>query len=178
MNLLHTGDAQEPAHFSGASAAYLRALERAFTGTLKDAERLEVVGIPTYVRASAVQTGGAFSLFETHDGPNEGPPLHIHRHEAESMLVLEGSYLLQIGTERREAAPGTFAHFPIGVPHTYAHIGAGTGRLLVLATPGGYEQFFRQVDAAAREPGYGIERLAEIAARFGVEIIGPPLAAR
>jgi quercetin dioxygenase-like cupin family protein len=142
---------------------------------LSQSEKLSVVGIPTFVRASKMDTGGAFSLFETHDAAGDGPPLHIHRNEAESMLVLEGDYLLQVGGAVRSVSAGGFAHFPIGVPHTYKAVSPECGKLLIWTTPGGYEAFFRAADALARRGELDPRSLTECARGFGVEIVGPPL---
>lgn len=93
------------------------------------------------VKATSEETGGAFSLIEQLVTPAGNPPVHVHRHEDESFLVLEGDVEVTIGDARIVARTGDFVFGPRGVPHTYAVL-SEHARLLVLSTPGGVEHFF------------------------------------
>lgn len=138
---------------------------------------LNVIGIPTRVQLSAEQTGGVLSVFITEDPKLAGPPMHLHRNEDESIFVLEGDYRIQVGDTLRDASPGDFAYFPRGVAHTYARVSDGPGRLLILTNPGGYEAFFRDVDALCRSGAPDIAAVEAAAAKHGVEFVGPPIGA-
>ena len=45
---------------------------------------------------------------------------------------------------------------------------------MILLSPGGGEQFFRDVSAEALGPDR-MDRIAEIAAGYGLEFVGPPI---
>jgi hypothetical protein len=72
-----------------------------------------------------------------------------------------------------------FALGPKGVPHTYV-VRSPTARLLILAMPAGLDRFFRDVGEPAAavalpEPAApDVARVAEVAARHGIELVGPP----
>ncbi|MGI8829550.1 MAG: hypothetical protein ACR2I5_07260 [Candidatus Limnocylindria bacterium] len=46
------------------------------------------------VKASAAETGGAFTLLEADEPPDFGPPMHIHHDAAETFYVLAGEYII------------------------------------------------------------------------------------
>jgi hypothetical protein len=67
-----------------------------------------------------------------------------------------------------------------GVPHVY-RVESETARWLAVATPAGFDEFVREAGEPAgaetlppegRE--HDPERLAEIAGRHGIELLGPP----
>src|SRR5215207_10114714 len=99
-----------------------------------------VLGDRVSVKATAVETGGAYSLFEGQIRPGSGVPPHIERHEDEAFFVLEGTFGFLIGGESVEVGPGGFAFVPRGTPHAFTNVGPETGRLLVLLSPGGIHE--------------------------------------
>lgn len=121
------------------------------------------------VKAAASETSGAFTLIETANPPNAGPPLHVHRDVDEAFFVLEGQYDFHCGQDRIEAGPGAFVLLPRGVPHRY-RAGADGGRVLMLFSPGGAEDYFRDV-AAAMTSGESEHGLAELARHHGIELL-------
>jgi mannose-6-phosphate isomerase-like protein (cupin superfamily) len=103
------------------------------------------------LKASHRSTGGALSVFETSIGT--GPPLHVHDREDECFYVLDGELSVRCGDEGFSAAAGSFVFLPRGRPHRFWATGA-TGqpaRLLLIAVPGGIEDYFRQINAAASD---------------------------
>ena len=68
--------------------------------------------------------------------PEGGPPLHIHRVQADTFAVLEGALAVTLGSEERELGPGTAWSAPPEVPHKYRHEGDGEVRFLNFHTPG------------------------------------------
>ena len=47
-----------------------------------------------------------------------GPPLHIHKVQADGFAILEGGLAVSLGTEERELGAGTAWVAPPEVPHT------------------------------------------------------------
>jgi quercetin dioxygenase-like cupin family protein len=131
------------------------------------------------VKVGADETGGRYALveFSMSPGPVAGPPAHTHPH-TEAFYVLEGSMEFLVGDRRIRLEAGGCAVVPGGRVHTFANVGTGPARYLVLLSPAGYEGYFAELTALLREsPGAppDRERVAAIARRYGHEFAGPPL---
>lgn len=136
------------------------------------------------VKATGEATGGGFGLVESWVPAGASPPLHVHRREDESFWVLSGRVRFRCGDEEIEAEPGSFVFLPRDVPHTFRIEGDDPAHLLTLMTPGGGERFFLDGGRTPEGPGLpppgppDVASLARAAARYGSEIIGPPLPPR
>jgi mannose-6-phosphate isomerase-like protein (cupin superfamily) len=100
------------------------------------------------MKASRLSTGGTLSVFET--VIEAGPPLHVHDREDECLYVLEGELLIRCGADIFEARAGSFAFLPRGRPHRF-WARDQPARLLLITTPGGIEDYFRQINNAATD---------------------------
>lgn len=120
------------------------------------------------ILATGEQTGGAFTIWEEFVEPGWGPSLHVHHREDEVFHVLEGDLRLWCGEAVFEAGPGALVVLPRGVPHRFENVGAGQARMLVVCTPGGFDDFFRDLDAI---PGFTPEDIGAAAARYGLEFV-------
>jgi mannose-6-phosphate isomerase-like protein (cupin superfamily) len=131
------------------------------------------------VRAS--QTGGAFGAVEGIGPAGSSPPLHVHTREDEVMVLLEGSMLIRIGEETVHAEPGSVTFLPRGVPHTFLVEGDAPARLISMAMPGGFEEFFAAAGRPAEDDGLppneppDVAMLARVGADYGLQFVGPPL---
>lgn len=110
-----------------------------------------------------------------------GPPLHVHDHEDEVVLVLEGTMDYQVGDERGSLDAGGLLWFPRTVPHAIANHAEVPLRFLTVVTPSGIEDFFRaQRDyLGSLSPGTAPDPAA-MGALPGADsrrVVGPPLAA-
>jgi mannose-6-phosphate isomerase-like protein (cupin superfamily) len=125
-------------------------------------------------RATAQTTGGQFSLFEITAQPVAGPPEHVHHDHDETYLVLEGTFAVKVGERCTTACPGTFVYIPRGTPHTFQNLEPRRSRMLVMATPGGIEDYFEDLRPYMWTPS---ERgdLQPLLHKHHVEVVGPPL---
>lgn len=64
-----------------------------------------------------------------------GPPRHLHHNENEWFYVIEGEYIAEIGSERFQLKPGDSVLGPREVPHAWAYVGEGPGKLLIASHP-------------------------------------------
>ena len=114
---------------------------------------------------SAAATGGVLSLTEFAAAPPPAPAAPIHRHlDADEMLyILDGNFEFVIG-ERREPAPtGASIFIPRGTPHTIENVGPGIGRMLVILTPPGFEQFWAERAQYVTDHGHPEDETALLA---------------
>lgn len=124
------------------------------------------------IRVRSAETAGRFSLWKEPVPPGSGPPLHVHRREDEFFQVLSGQFRFRCGDVVTEGGAGSTLFLPRDVPHAFRNIGDTAGLLLIGITPGGFEEFFLEVEAVgASNPAAA----AAIGAKYGVEFLGPPL---
>jgi quercetin dioxygenase-like cupin family protein len=104
---------------------------------------------------SGEQTGGRFSLteFAAAPPPAPTPPLHRHLDADETLYILEGDFQFVLDGKTTAAPPGAFLFVPKGAWHTVENVGSTMGRMLVLLTPPGFEQFW--VERAQQLATYG-----------------------
>ena len=124
-------------------------------------------------KARGEQTEGTLTAFETVVASGDGPPLHTHANEDESLYVLDGEVRFKLGDEIRAAPAGSFVFIPRGAPHTWQNVGDGPARVLIHFTPSGMERFFDGF-AALETPGPAA--FETVGAEVGMDVVGPPLA--
>jgi quercetin dioxygenase-like cupin family protein len=102
-----------------------------------------------------------------------GPARHLHYDQDEVFYALEGEFLIEVGDERMRLHSGDSLLAPRRIPHVWAHVGEGRGRILITFSPAGQmEAFFREVTKANAMP---LQDPALWRAH-GMELVGPPLA--
>jgi quercetin dioxygenase-like cupin family protein len=125
--------------------------------------------------ARGSDTNGVLGAIEVTSPGGSVPPLHVHHREDEAFYVIEGAYSVFVGDDVISAPPGTWVWGPRDVPHGY-QIHSERGRHLSLTLPAGFEEFFEEVSAIATpsaDPRREMSRLTSVAARYGVELLGP-----
>ena len=101
-----------------------------------------------------------------------GPARHLHYDQDEWFYAVEGEFLMEVGQERFTLRPGDSLLAPRKLPHVWAHVGSGRGRILVAFMPAGQmEAFFREVTKANAMP----PQEPALWRAHGMELLGPPL---
>jgi mannose-6-phosphate isomerase-like protein (cupin superfamily) len=155
-----------------------KAASEPFHGRSADTEVLDVFGVHIRILMPVSVTDGKLSIFEDHNDPGAGPPLHVHHDADEIFAVITGCYRFVCNQQVIEAGAGDIVLVPRGAPHTFLNCGTGPGHLLVTLRPGGFEGFFRAVADAKLEVPRDMSAIAEIARRYRLEFLGPnPLVA-
>ena len=103
-------------------------------------------------KASAREVGKGFSVVETVLHPVSAAPAHLHHDTDEAVYMLEGRMLVDVGDERLDLVPGSFAFLPKGIAHRYLPQEPGPVRVLWVLTPSGFEDFWREIGSEAK-PG-------------------------
>ena len=131
--------------------------------------KTDIRGSSYTIKAGNEDTGGAFSVVESTLLADAVPPPHIHHKEIEAFQLLDGEISFTSAGQYLPLQSGGTALLPIGAPHTYSIDGDGTAELLLIAVPGGLEDYFLALGQAEGQP-----LSAEQASQFGVEPILPP----
>ena len=103
-----------------------------------------------------------------------GPTPHYHENEDECFLVQEGRMSFFIGGQWQEVATGTMVFAPKLSVHTLRNIGDTPARILVSASPAGFEDFFAKCGEEFQKPGGpDMARILEISAEHGIHYVNP-----
>ncbi len=157
-----------------ATAAQADSLTPQFQPILMDAgggHTFTMLGTSMRFIATAAGTGRRYAVIEQVTPPGWGPPRHIHSREDEIFYILEGSYELHVGDERRTVSAGASAILPRGIPHGFRNVVSTHSRLLCVMTPGGLEEYFLAVAKCSPPPSPG--QLVELARPFGLSLLPP-----
>jgi mannose-6-phosphate isomerase-like protein (cupin superfamily) len=139
-------------------------------------------------KTGAEQTEGRLLQVLCVEARGGAAPLHVHHDADETWYVLDGEITIFVGEARLKAGPGDFILGPKGVAHTFL-VTSERAELFVSFAPAGsegpsgigLEGFFREIgipavpgeprpDPVAPDP----EDFARRAARYAIEILGPP----
>lgn len=151
-------------------------------------EALWAMGSLMEVKLAPVDGDPAFGVMEVTQPPGTATPLHVHHNEAEAFYLLEGEMAYEGGGELYHLVAGDFLYLPKDVPHRFRIGGDAPARFLGLMAPAGLTDLYAEVgrpaderrmpspptdDAVAEE----FARWAEVAPRYGLQVLGPPLPA-
>jgi mannose-6-phosphate isomerase-like protein (cupin superfamily) len=132
-----------------------------------EGERHGVGASETVIKAGSDQTAGSFFLSETTLAPDfPGPPPHRHERLHDMFYVLEGTLTMRLGHETHELGPGSFVCVPPGVVHTFSNFSDRPVRMLNFNTPGGWENYMRDLGAAAKSGPLTAEVIGRIASGY------------
>jgi len=122
-------------------------------------------------KVSAQEGSGLFVIVNTFRKKG-GPARHLHYEQDEWFYAVEGEFTIEVGNERLSLKPGDSLIAPRMVPHVWAFVGDGLGRMLIAFTPAGkMEAFFREVTKANAMPPQDPALWRD----HGMELLGPPL---
>lgn len=136
------------------------------------------------IKLTSRDTGGALSLWMEVIPPGGGPPPHVHYGEDEIFIVTEGEITFASGERSWVGTTGTVVFAPRGVPHSFRNNGATNARMTILVTPGGFDEFFREVacrhpaeDSRPEVPAAEYEHLVRTAQKYDLVFQVPQAAA-
>jgi quercetin dioxygenase-like cupin family protein len=136
-----------------------------------DGVTFTMLGASIRLIARAIDTDGRYTVFEQTTPAGWGPPRHVHANEDEIVYVLEGTYEMSLGEERRTVSAGGCAVLPRGIPHGFQNVGEVAGRFVCVVSPGGLEEFFLEV--ARSSPAPSPAQLVGMARTYGLELLPP-----
>ena len=148
------------------------AVDGAFVLPRGEGRPIDLGGFRMSVKASAEETGGAFSLLEAEEPPGFGPPVHIHHDAAEAFYVLEGEYIMFLDGREVSCPASAFVFIPAGMRHGF-RVGSVASRKLNLYTPAAMVGYFDELSDATKTGGADDEALSAIALRYSMEVLGP-----
>ena len=134
-----------------------------------EGERVESLGLT--IKATGADTGGSLYLGETVLPPGfAGPPPHYHEQLCDMFYVLEGPLTVLVGEETLELRTGGFACIPPGTVHTFSNPSDHPVRILNFNTPGGWEDYMRDLGALQAEGATTADAARQIASKYDLKI--------
>jgi quercetin dioxygenase-like cupin family protein len=124
-------------------------------------------GVRTEVQLTGDDTGGAFCLLVDEPPAGWSLPAHVHIDAAETIHVVEGEFEMTIDGATERIGPGRTVHIPAGVVHAGGNVGTGTGRRVLVFSPAGMEEFFREAGAASPDAEVDRRAALDAATRHG-----------
>jgi len=135
------------------------------------ADKPEVVwmpgGVRTEIRLTGEDTDGAFCLLLDEPPAGWSLPAHVHVDAAETIHVLAGEFETSVDGITERTGPGQTVHIPAGVVHSGGNVGDGPGRRLLIFSPAGMEEFFREAGAASADAEVDLGAALDSALRHG-----------
>src|SRR5262245_35262559 len=154
--------------------------EKAMTPTLTGPQTLWFIDNLARVHLDGSETGGTIDVVEIEARAGDMPPLHVHRDADETFHLLEGRASLHLPGRSVELEAGETFFAPRGVPHVY-RVESERARWLVIGSPAGFVDFVREASDEPDADGFpgldrehDVARLGKAAARYGIELLGPP----
>ncbi|NTS42162.1 cupin domain-containing protein [Flavisolibacter sp. BT320] len=128
-----------------------------------------------YTKVATGDTDGDLYVFESTRKKEGGPSFHLHFEQDEFWYVIQGEFLFKVGEETFTAKAGDIVFGPRKVPHAFAKLGEGEGKLLMLFQPAGkMEAMFRKISEGVTKNMTEEEQDA-FREEHGIKRVGPPL---
>ena len=129
-------------------------------------------GVRTEIHLTSAETGGAFCLLIDEPPPGWSLPSHLHRGVAETIHIVGGQFEMEVDGRRTPLVAGQTLHIPADAIHATGNVGDRPGRRVLLFSPAGMEQFFREAGAPAADVPVDPAAALASATRHGWEFIG------
>lgn len=105
--------------------------------------------------------------------PGYAVPTHVHEHDDEVLVILEGELTVAGPQGETRIGPGSSVELPRGIPHGFRNDTAAPVQLLVMALPGQHAvEMFRHFDRAGKGPSqFTPADIPVIAGQYGVRFV-------
>jgi mannose-6-phosphate isomerase-like protein (cupin superfamily) len=128
-----------------------------------------------YTKVSTKDTDGDMYAYESTRVKEGGPAHHYHFSQDEWWYVLQGEFLIKIGDTTYQCKAGDSVFGPRMIPHSFAKIGEGEGRLIQFFQPAGkMEEFFTKVSEGVAKNMSEAEQ-DKFREDHGFKRVGPPI---
>jgi mannose-6-phosphate isomerase-like protein (cupin superfamily) len=139
-------------------------------------EELLIMGGQFDCKVSGKDTDGDLCIYDTTREEKGGPAVHVHYNQDEWFYIIKGEFIAKIGEDLLHLKAGDSAFAPRKIPHAFAKISEGEGRMLILFQPAGsMEDYFQQVSKLGSSIQDQAHGSSELMKTHGMEVVGPPL---
>lgn len=107
--------------------------------------------------------------------PGGGVPPHTHTKEQESYFMLEGTMVMQLGSQELTIEPGDFVHVPAGTVHGYKNDSDRCVRFLAWSIGGAIDEFFTEMAEKVRVLPDDLPKMPAILEKYGIQMVEPSI---
>lgn len=149
----------------------------------EDRESIWFLGDFVQLIVTGEHTDGRFVMAYHESHPSSQPPLHEHENDDEIFVILDGQITFWALDQEVTLGAGDTIVLPKHVPHTFQVSADKGAKWLVLLSPSGFENFWREVGEKPTHVGpiegwkmdeATEERLNTSAKKNGITLIAPP----
>jgi len=134
------------------------------------------------IRFVHTDAASAYSLLEwVAPAGAPSPPVHVHHRTDEGFYVLSGTYGFLLDEARLELPAGAHVLVQKGHPHTFWNAGVETAGCLIVLSPPGFAEYFRELAGSlegdqSEEAALRVRR--QLSMKYDIEVLGPPIETR
>ena len=127
----------------------------------------------TFVKVSAEDTDGHYTLMEDNLKSTFALGLHRHDEHAETFYILEGSLDFYVDGDWMTAEAGTCLHIPPGVPHACTVTeGSEPARMLMNFQPAGFDLFLAELGKISAEHQNAPAKMEALSKKYDIINMG------
>ncbi len=128
----------------------------------------------TFVKVSAADTGGQYTLMEDNLKANFKLGLHLHRWHAETFYILEGSVDFFVDGDWMTAGQGACLHVPPGIEHAcIMSSGCSAARMLMIYQPSGFDGYLAELGQMTEADFEDSAKMQALNKKYDIVNIGP-----
>lgn len=128
----------------------------------------------TFVKVSAADTGGQYTLMEDNLKANFRLGLHLHRTHAETFYILEGAVEFYVDGDWMTAGAGACLHVPPGTPHACIMAeGCTEAWMLMIYQPSGFDQYLAELSTMGEADFEDETRMTALSEKYDIINLGP-----
>ena len=126
-------------------------------------------------KVSTKDSDGDIYVFESKRIKEGGPSHHYHFDQDEWWYVIQGEFIIKVGDTTYQAKAGDSVFGPRMIPHSFAKLGNGEGKLLMFFQPAGkMEEFFHKISAGVAK-NMSEAQQDKFREEHGIKRVGPPI---
>jgi mannose-6-phosphate isomerase-like protein (cupin superfamily) len=110
-------------------------------------------------------------MFEEVAEPGAGSSPHIGNRESKAFYVVFGEFEILLDKVTHRATAGDAIMVPAGAIYRFKNVGDTPGKLFVTFTPGGHEDFLREMSDLFQDEYVRPEEIQALSRKWGVEIL-------
>ena len=139
-------------------------------------QTLQVLSDRICIKLKSTASANRMAVMTVEVPPEGFVPPHTHDKEEESYFMLEGTMLMQLGSQELTIAPGDFVHVPAGTIHGYKNNSHQGVRFLAWSVGGAIDEFFTEMAETIREMPDDLPKMPAILEKYGIQMVEPSIA--